>query len=500
MALDQNRFAQLQRISEMQGRQITPEEWVGVGGDPAQYNQLYGTSLTPNQTNVRGLDFAGFERAQADAAAKGQMITPEQWQGFGGPAQLYQYLYGNAPTAGKAYIPSEPIPSNTVKNEATGSPTATVDQALLDAAFGHGAGAAAGAADQLFTSQMPLLTVDPTLTDAEQRAVNNAETNAADIKRTTGEAVAGAQQAAQDAEKMDPRVLQVLDALWSEYQGARNVDPRIEQFLTDLKKKADLGLEAPELTAIREAGLEGIDNTMQGALRQVALRNGTNNVTGAAQGIGMDKALKDALQARRGLELDVLNKNIDYKDAAFRDWGAGVSALDAEKFKRAQDTLANYSSGANTANQNYWDARNTATGNWGNIVNNSATSNTNAAKNWWDTATAAGGIVDAKNLFNISQRENYALGRLGAQTGGAGFWSAEESRKAQEDYMQGMVEAAKKSAENGVPFSGGYEGTADSSDVWDWGPMAENNTNSNSSGVNNEGLAKDYKFTNFRSY
>jgi hypothetical protein len=465
MALDQNRFTALQRLSEDQGRMITPEEWVGAGGDWQEYHKLYNTA--PLTAPVQGVNFDLLDQMIAQSSKAGQMITQDQATSAGLPAELYKYLYNNASTAGKEYQPNMGLSSTDVTQvKPSGTETAATPTDTISDFIGEDFSGNAAAADKLFTSLMPLLTINPSLTDEQQRAVVASEDASTQAKTAFDPALASAQEAAQRASWVDPASLNALRLMEQEYNTSRNVDPRMEEYLTALKSKADQGLMAPELTAMREESLGGINNQLQTGLRQLATRAGVNGVQGGAAGIGSEALLRDMLQSRADLERKILLENIGYKDTNLNAWGTGVGALDAEKYKRAQETLGNYGSFGNkmwTDQQKALADANTA---WGNIATQGTGAYTTAAKNFWDTANNAGSIVDAKNLFNIGQKEKYATGRMGAITGGAEWGSSEATNAKTREYIDAMIAAAQAGGGEGEgEEEGGYEGSSGSS--WD---------------------------------
>lgn len=282
------------------------------------------------------------------------------------------------PTSGPLNLPgADNVDQNGLMTNiaGSGSPVGAVDGNAAKGVFGEYADEALSSGE-LYEDVMPLYMLDPSLSGNQLHAL--------EINRQAAEA-------------------------------AQHRDPVQDQFVQLMLDRATKGLNAPELTALREEGLEGIGNQFEAALRQLSLRNAGSGVSGPAGTIGQNAALNQSMQARRGLERDIITKNTDFMN---QNAQSGFSA-------------------ANRANDSYFS--------------NLAT----AGQNYWNNATQGAQQVIGVQQWNAGQGENYALGKLGAITGGADWAQAKDNT----DKANKLAEKAINKGVGGAPAAG-YSGSS----------------------------------------
>lgn len=199
-------------------------------------------------------------------------------------------------------------------------------------------------------------------------------------------------------------------------------DPRQEQMLDMYLRNAEQGMSQPELVALQEAGVQGINNSLQDVLRQLTLKNAGSGISGPAQTIGQQGAALTALQARRDLERDMIQKNLDFKQHNL-DTG----------FANAQSSNNNYFSNLSQAGQNFWTG-----------------------------STAAAQQVLETQKWNADQSTNFAAGKLGALVGGAD-WGAQQHFAEEANNIAKQAIAASKAAPGGGTGgaqAAGYSGSS----------------------------------------
>ena len=84
---DQTGLAQLQNLAMQQGRRITFDEWIRIGGDPNQFFQLYGG--TPDPVMISELS--------AKAKNENRRVTFDEWIKAGGNPWTYEQSTANDP-------------------------------------------------------------------------------------------------------------------------------------------------------------------------------------------------------------------------------------------------------------------------------------------------------------------------------------------------------------------------------------------------------------------
>jgi hypothetical protein len=170
---------------------------------------------------------------------------------------------------------------------------------------------------------------------------------------------------------------------------ASSYAPLIQQAMT----QATQGYNQPVLTAQKEAGMQGINSTMQQAMRNLRIGQGMTNANGGL--IGGNQIANNAMQARSGLERDLVAKNADYMSQGLNNWNT-------------------INTNANTASQS-------------------------AAQNYWTMAQ------NAFNQKNTAQQQ-YGMGRLASLTGGAGWKSSQDNQAAMLKLQQQMIASMQQPA------------------------------------------------------
>ena len=213
-----------------------------------------------------------------------------------------------------------------------------------------------------------------------------------------------------------------LSGLQTTMNNALLKDPNQILAMEMMRKNAEQGFSQPEITALTEAGTQGINGELQTALRQMMLRNGAQGTGGNM--IGAADIAGRALQARRDLERDNLLANLDFK----------------------QKNLENF-------------------GDFSNKVNNDWIANQGkAAQNYWTGANDAQNFEQKGTIFNIGQTEKYGSGKLGAIFGGAGTANAKDAQKESLDIARDSIGANTASAMNSFNYGSGTTGNNSSSE------------------------------------
>jgi hypothetical protein len=264
---------------------------------------------------------------------------------------------------------------------------------------------------------LPEIKLNEELTRQQQDAINYARDMAAALKTLPQDAVSAL--AAQEA-------LQKQAARMEE-------DPRMLAILDDYKRKAEMGLSSPELTALRESGLMGMNEALGTALRQSKMGAAGRGISGAAMGAQNPAILNAYLQQRRGLENDVRVQDIGYRSDMLDKYGTLANTRNNELWGRNETATKGLTDAVNNTYSNYWGAQDAANKTFAAATDTAAKYQSDQAK--WNAEQAYGRMGDI----------------LSTGVSGAG-WAANQ------DYIDKALKLMKEQIEAQKSIGGGGDG------------------------------------------
>lgn len=273
------------------------------------------------------------------------------------------------------------------KAGSTAGPAAPVDpvQQAVSTLFGNKGGPAFNAGTTLATNFLPEVGVSTALTPEQQAALNAAQ----QATTTLGNA-----PVANESEQM-------------------------------MKLAAEQGLNAPQITALREAALQQMNDAFQAKQRALMAQNAAQGRFGS--NYGLNNLMGQYLQSTRDLNRDVMLKDIDYRQKALEDY--------------ADNQSRNFS--------NFWEAKNTANLGFG------------------STANAAAQQQRQAEEYNANQKYKRGTDIFGSGISGAGWQNYLQQQATANKYTADQIKAMWKLA--GAGGGGGGEeskSSSNSSGTW----------------------------------
>lgn len=231
------------------------------------------------------------------------------------------------------------------------------------------------------------------------------------------------EQAALDMQKhlsdtaglQSPEVRDLLTQQQGILHDARNLTP-LETNALEISKAGLLGIDQPEIRAMRSQAKEQINREMMGQARELAKAQVRGQVFGGAATAQRRLLGQDSLRAGRNLERDLIVANIDAKQKA-RDSFAGLTTnTEANRSNRTDAANRAFSATTLEDEDNRRRAKMDSNEKLGNLSN------------------AYGESIRKLKQFNIDQAAAEKAGRIGSIFGGMGMLSEQRGLFAGEEF------------------------------------------------------------------